>query len=212
MSEKQKGEEPMNFNELLEMLGIEGAGEFSYFENFADLLECEEPIEYAAIFELISEVELPILKELVEGYFDDMTENMPADSVHLFTLMETIKKSFVGILALVGDQDGDVQIGLFVDEIYKFREWYLEENLASCKSIDGKKQLSLSICQSFYLHRLEKLNNEQYAYDFTDCLGYKIEEYAMVMQPFFEEEEPVGEYIYDDTEDDYGDTTMDENY
>ena len=39
----------MNFEELLDYLDLEEAGQFEYFEALADLVECEEPIQIQAI-------------------------------------------------------------------------------------------------------------------------------------------------------------------
>ena len=43
----------MNFEELLDYLDLEEAGQFEYFEALADLVECEEPIEMEAIYKLL---------------------------------------------------------------------------------------------------------------------------------------------------------------
>ena len=42
----------MNFDKLLEYLGITEPGEFEYFENMADLVEAEAEIPSEAVFPL----------------------------------------------------------------------------------------------------------------------------------------------------------------
>ncbi|MEG2198987.1 MAG: hypothetical protein RRY25_01705, partial [Anaerovorax sp.] len=147
-------------------------------------------------------------------YFEDIINNMPDDSVEIFTLMETIKQMLVGILGLIQNEDEEAQMGLFVDEIYKLREWYTRDGMVHCTSTDHKKKIDTSICQAFYMNRLEKLNEERYFYDFSDCLAYEIEEYAMPLTPMIEEDEEDEDLVdlYDDAKDHYGDELVDDNY
>ena len=46
----------MKFEELLDILDIEGPEEFKFFENFSDLIECEEEVEYDALYSLIKSI------------------------------------------------------------------------------------------------------------------------------------------------------------
>lgn len=204
----------MDINQLLEMLDITSPEEFSYFENFADLLECEKEIEYDSLYQLLSKVETDKLKELVEGYFEDISDSIPTDSLEMYTLMETIKRVLVGILSMIHDEDEELQIGLFVDEIYKLRDWYTKEDQVHCVSTNHRKMVDTSVCQAFYLNRLEKLTHTYYFYNFGECLDYPIEEYAMAIRPLIHLEDQDDDLIdiYDDASDYYGDDIIDENY
>ena len=52
----------MNFDKLLEYLGITEPGEFEYFENMADLVEAEAEIPSEAVFPLLRELTKPCWK------------------------------------------------------------------------------------------------------------------------------------------------------
>ena len=59
----------MNFEELLDYLDLEEAGQFEYFEALADLVECEEPIEMEAIYKLFEGADKETVATLLEGCY-----------------------------------------------------------------------------------------------------------------------------------------------
>ena len=67
----------MDILELFEILDIESADDFKYFDNRAALLESEENISYEAIHELLSAVEPDTTAELITDYFTDIMEGVP---------------------------------------------------------------------------------------------------------------------------------------
>ena len=64
----------MNFEELLDYLDLEEAGQFEYFEALADLVECEEPIEMEAIYKLFEGADKETVATLLEDYFEDILD------------------------------------------------------------------------------------------------------------------------------------------
>ena len=50
---------------LYKMLDIEEPADFQYFENLAELLECDEHIEYEDLYSLLKEVDKEILAQLI---------------------------------------------------------------------------------------------------------------------------------------------------
>ena len=83
----------MDLQDLLSFLEIDAPIEFEYFENFADLVECEESIPESTLFSLFSETDKKIVGEIIVNYFDDMLETLPDDSNDIYTLLEKIKLS-----------------------------------------------------------------------------------------------------------------------
>ena len=73
----------MNFEELLDYLDLEEAGQFEYFEALADLVECEEPIEMEAIYKLF-EADKETVATLLEDYFEDILDGLPKMRGNLF--------------------------------------------------------------------------------------------------------------------------------
>ena len=67
----------MNYGELLELLEISSPEEFEYFENVADLIECERVIGEEALTELFAQINGSIFSELIENYFSELLEKIP---------------------------------------------------------------------------------------------------------------------------------------
>jgi len=84
----------MNYDELLELLDIDNPDEFQYFEHFADLMECDESISYDALYKLISQVDKKVLSELMENYFDEISEGLPDDGTEAFTFLKHVFKRY----------------------------------------------------------------------------------------------------------------------
>lgn len=70
----------MNFEELLDYLDLEEAGQFEYFEALADLVECEEPIEMEAIYKLFEGADKETVATLLEDYFEDILDGLPENA------------------------------------------------------------------------------------------------------------------------------------
>jgi len=73
----------MNLEELLDLLEIDTPEDFGYFEHFATLIECDEEIPYEVIFKVLSEVDSETLVDIVDNYFEDILQGMPADRLEL---------------------------------------------------------------------------------------------------------------------------------
>lgn len=166
----------MNFEQLLEFLQIEDASEFEYFENFADLIESEEAISDEAIYKLINECDQGNLLEIIENYFEEIMDAIPDDSTEIFTLIETIKLAFIGLLE---SAEEEVALVHFCEEILNFRAWYSINSIVHCRNIHGGTVEDMSLRDALAVARIEKLEGDKYHYDFNDCLDYELEEYIM---------------------------------
>ena len=183
--------EPLNKEKLYQLLDIEEPEDFEYFENIAALLECEEEIEEEAFAQLVRDVDKKTLADLIYNYFEEVTEFVPDDAMELYTLLEHIKFSLMG-MASQSEQE-NVLVNL-IDEINRFRKWYSKESQVLCTSFTGEEDGTVPLRDALVLARAEKLMGENYVYDFSLCLDYPLEEYMMsfgdlAATEFLEEEE-----------------------
>ncbi len=194
----------MDLNELMEMLEIDEPSEFEYFENLADLIESDETIPEETLFQLFSQTYHKTVAELIHNYFDDMLEAMPESSTEMFTLLENIKRSLIGLLQTSEEES---LLRHFVEELFRFKTWFCFESEVGCKSLSGGEEKSLPLRDALILSRLEKMEEDEFQYDFEDCLKYEIDEYIMSFADLAIEEEEEDEektdlmdsgYVYDD--------------
>ena len=165
----------MQLEDLLEILEIDSISDFSFFEHYAELVETEEDIPLDIIIQLFSEVDKDILTELTEGYFDDILKYIPDDAVEFHTLLTTIGQTLSSLASNVDNENGE----LYSEEFYKFRNWYTFDSEVNCVQIIDNTEVECTIGQALTLYRLENLNEEEYRYDFTDCLDYPLDEYIV---------------------------------
>jgi hypothetical protein len=194
----------MDLNELMEILEIEEPSEFEYFENLADLIESDEAIPEETLFQLFSQTDPATVAELIHNYFEDMLEAMPDSSTEMYTLLENIKRSLMGLLQ---SNDDESNIRRFAEELARFKNWFCFESEVGCKSMSDGEEKALPLRDALVLSRLEKMEEDEYQYDFEDCLKYEIDEYIMSFADLaVEEDEEEDEtadlmdsgYVYDD--------------
>ena len=166
----------MDLNELMEMLEIDEPSEFEYFENLADLIESDETIPEETLYQLFSQTDFKTVADLIRNYFDDMLEAMPESSSDMITLLENIKRSLIGLLQTSDDES---LLRHFVEELFRFKTWYCVESEVGCKSLSSGEEKILSLRDALVLSRLEKMEEDEYQYDFEECLKYELDEYVM---------------------------------
>ena len=168
----------MDRDELFELLDIDSGADFQYFENFADLVECEEEIESDVIYDLLEEVDLKTFSEICESFFYETLESVPGDQIDLYNLIENIKRALIGLAEAARGEEDNALLQL-ADELNRFRIWYSVEKFAECKDLSNEKVSYLAVRDALVNARLEKLGNEEYAYDFSEALDYELEEFIM---------------------------------
>lgn len=168
----------MDRDELFALLDIDNGADFQYFENFADLVECEEEIESDVIYDMLEDVDLKTFAEICESFFYETLESVPGDQIDLYNLIENIKRVLIGLSeAARGDEDNALL--QLADELNRFRIWYSVEKLAECKDLSNDKISYMAVRDALVNARLEKLGTEEYAYDFSEALEYELEEFMM---------------------------------
>lgn len=166
----------MNRQELYELLDIETIADFDYFESLAALLECEDEIEYNDIEELIVSVDKFKLAELIESYFDEISENIPAAETEIFTIFENIKHILIGMARNASDESVSVRLA---EEIERFRRWYSIDSIVYIKPDGKSKENIYTLRDALMLARLERIDGGYNVYDFSEAKEYEIEEYIM---------------------------------
>lgn len=160
----------MNKEELFEILDIDVPEDFAYFEQFADLIECEDEIPEELILSAICGMDGDSAAELIENYFEDLTGAVPDDADDLVSLIESIKQNM--LLCSGNLEDKNVKAEL-ANQIANFRAWFHE---------DGKAKYGDLPCSVFYAvteHRSEKLGEVQNKYDFTNALDYDLDNISL---------------------------------
>ncbi len=176
----------MDKEELFALLDIESGAEFEYFENFADFAEHEGLIDADAVYELMQDVDMKTFAELCESYFYETLENVPGDQIDLYNLLEHMKRVLVGLSEAVRKGEENALLNL-ADEFNRFRVWYSSESEVECKAMGTGDMLFLPVRDALVNARLEKLNGEEYAYDFSKALCYELDEYMMTFAELAEE-------------------------
>jgi len=162
--------------ELYELLDIDSPADFEYFENLAALLECDEYIEYEDIYALMEGVDKETFSGLVDNYFEEITDFIPGDAAELYTLLDKVKLSLMGLAKSCDEED---LITHLAEEVDRFRKWYSMDSVVICTSILTDREEEKTLRDAIVLARLEGLDGEKYTYDFSDCLDYHLDEYIM---------------------------------
>jgi hypothetical protein len=183
----------MDFEELMRRLEMDGAAEFVYFEQFAELMECPDDISADAVQALVAAAEPDTLGELTESYFEDVLQFVPDDATDLFTLLQTIETTLASLGQAAGDEESS---RLCAEELCKFRNWYLFEGRVRREDLAEGGESELSVMEALADCRLQNLDGGDYVYDFSEALDYPIDEYIISLTSLLE--------------DDYGDGDVDE--
>jgi hypothetical protein len=185
----------MEYEEILSLLDIGSGKDIAYFEQYAELVECEDYISPEALAQIFEETDNDALAELTDGYFEELLDNVPDEEADLYSLLQTIGRALSG-LALMSDPD-EATTG-YADEFLRFRTWFTFESEVRCEKVDGENEdggAIVPLMQALAMYRSQHLSDEEYTYDFSDALDYPIDEYAVVFDSMSEEEE---EEAYDD--------------
>lgn len=170
----------MNFEELLAYLDLDAASDFQYFEAMADLVECDEDIEQEAVYALFEGAEETMITELLEDYFEDILDGLPADSGEIYSLLHQIKMSLEG-LAANRDKGMDAEHDLrrLVDEFCRFRSWYVFESDVEVSPEDGGQAQHQSLRDAITTSRMQRLGGPACRFSFEESLSYELDSYTM---------------------------------
>lgn len=165
----------MTREELLDILDLEDGSGFTYFENFAELMETPEHVDEGALVQVLREADAKTFAELAESYFYDISEHMPQDQIDIYNTLEAVKCNIVSMSGAIV-KEPEVLPGL-CSEIIRFREWYsLDEHVEVTEhGEDGRKKMSIK--DALYDYRLSDLTKKDNTYDFGGVTPYELDEY-----------------------------------
>lgn len=166
----------MNLNELLEMLELGEPAEFEYFENFADIVESDEDIEEDALVELFSETDRDAVADIIGNYFDELLTILDGQYADIGNLLTVIRDV---LTALICDESDEGSIMRFAEELEKFRVWYCFDSSVNLYDIAREKESNLPVRDALTQLRLEKLDDVEHNFDFSEAIEYEIDEYLL---------------------------------
>ena len=150
------------------VLDIDSADEFKYYENLAALLEEDEFIEANLIKDLLKDVDMEMLAEQVGSYFDAFLDHLPENETDLYIMVESIGRAFEG---LIFEDMNDADIADLAEEIVKFRRWYVHD-LNAFNKLSGEES---NVRDARYDIAAAKLLGEDADYDFRLALDYDLD-------------------------------------
>lgn len=175
----------MDLEELFDLLEVEGIDDFSYFEHFSSLIECDEEIPFDLFFKVLAGLDTDTLVELTDNYLEDVLSGVPDDQIDFYTLLSTVRQALLGLArASLSREDRRS----YAEELFRFRNWYIFDSVVLSRRHSDNKKLQISISEALTLSRLEKLNEEQYTFDFSEAMDYDIDEYSILMDSAIDEE------------------------
>lgn len=173
----------MNRQELYALLDIENGNDFQYFENVAELLECEEEIETDLLYGLISEISLENTYDLLEEYFSEIEKAVPDGETDFYMLLTNIRSVLGTLIKSIGSEEDEVErsnlMTRLAEEIAKFRAWYSLTPSVECTPHAGGPSNMLSVRDALGLVREEKLGGNGHSFDFQDAMEYELSDLVM---------------------------------
>jgi len=161
----------MNKKDLYNLVDIDTPSDFAYFEQMADLMETEDYISEEDFSLVLSEVDGETASDLVENYFEDLTNAVPDEENDIVSLIDSVKQN----LLLCTQNLDDVNVRAdFSSQLFYFYQWFHNKGNAS---VDGKP---CSIFAAVTEHRAEKLGFEEHRYDFSaGSVNYELEDISL---------------------------------
>jgi len=160
---------------LYNLLDITEPADFQYFENISDIMEYEGELPYEELCQLFSEIDFYMVSELIDQYFEDVTNHIPGAETEIFTILENVHLSLVGMARNITSDE----IGNFVDEIERFRHWYSVESKVYLTKMGEDTEDCVTVRDAITMSRIENLGGDKYFYDFCEAIDYSLDDYVM---------------------------------
>lgn len=178
----------MTLEELLELLDLDEASQFEFFENISELVESDREIDTDVLYQLFRDVNMDVLADLYKTYFDEILDSIPDQHMDLYSLLDSIKMMLVG---MAGHMENENDLLRMADEFARFRRWYsIESEVWIVESGSKEPHTCMTVRDALTQSRLEKLDGSiEYIYNFDDVLNYEIDDYSMTFADLINEEE-----------------------
>lgn len=168
----------MSRDELLERLDMDSPEDFGYFEQFAELVECDDEIDFDDFYYAISAAETDTVAEINENYFTELEKGFPDDCDDLLEILQEIWNN---LKLLCADIDDPAYRREYADQLFKFHELYTKPDGAS---VDGRV---CSVMEAVAENRAAKIDNVKHSYDFGNSLDYEPDYISMRLGEYTDE-------------------------
>ena len=165
----------MTLSQIYSMLDMDSPSDFEYFEQLADLIECEEEIPYDLFFMTLSEVSSETTTDILGNYIEEISDALPDETQDLFSLVDSIQQQ---LLSLCENLEDDNCRRSFAEELFRFRTWYTRPGSVLA---DGQP---CSMLEAVTLRREEAFTGEEHDYDFSGCMDYELPELSIGLGRF----------------------------
>lgn len=166
----------MRKEEFYEILDIDYPGDFQYFENLAAFLECDEELDYEDVAELFAGVDKDTLSQLVDNYFEELTDFVPGSETGVFGILDNVRRALMGMARNCEDETMETKL---VDELERFRQWYSVDSKVYLTNMGTMDEQEYTLRDALVNARIEKLDGNKYQYDFSECENYALDEYIV---------------------------------
>ena len=183
----------MNYKDLTVYLNIENGSELQYFEEMADLIESDEPIDHDALMQLFSEIDTQTVSELIDNYFNDITDVLPGEHSDMYSLLDQIRLELTGCVREIDPEDPD-SVQAFTDRFSRFRSWYVYDTEVYVLERDPEgespdHEYTQSVRDAIVTARAGRFSDEEFEFDFSDALDYEIDYYTVSFSDLIEAED-----------------------
>ena len=172
-------------DKLYELMGIRSPEDFHYFENMAELMETEEEISEEELHAFLKDLDKARFSDLLGQYYDHIQEWIPDRETEVYTLMENIRSVMSGYLMeldmdLDEAEEDEILMNL-VDEIIKFRRWFLFDDNVVCTNEVTEESYVTPVIDALAYARAETLGEDPYRFDFSRALDYELDHLTVML-------------------------------
>lgn len=166
----------MRKEDFYELLDIDYPADFQYFENLAAFLECDEELNYDDVAELFAEVDKDTLSQLVDNYFEELTDFVPGSETGVFGILDNVRRALMGMARNCEDETMETKLA---DELERFRRWYSIDSKVYLTNLGTMDEQEFTLRDALVNARIEKLDGDKFQYDFSECENYQLDEYIV---------------------------------
>jgi hypothetical protein len=166
----------MRKEDFYELLDIDYPADFQYFENLAAFLECDEELNYDDVAELFAEVDKDTLSQLVDNYFEELTDFVPGSETGVFGILDNVRRALMGMARTCEDETMETKLA---DELERFRRWYSIDSKVYLTNLGTMDEKEFTLRDALVNARIEKLDGDKFQYDFSECENYQLDEYIV---------------------------------
>ena len=167
----------MTKKDLFALLDMETGDDFSYFEDFAELMETDATIEKEDMRLLLTDTDPARFADLADAYLRDCLDTLPdgEGKTDLYTIFEAMRQNMRTLLANGGSEEREEAAGMLT----AFKHWYIREGTCQATDEQQKKIMSLSVRDAIFEYRLARLDGKKLLFDFTGVGPSPIDHYTI---------------------------------